>query len=94
MIESTSSSDRTQRALAAQVEAPKAALRIQPGSDSLSTDKAQQLQDALDRQPAIRPEVLARGLQLAADPSYPSAAVVRSVAQTILAAPDLTEDVS
>jgi hypothetical protein len=95
MIESTSSSDRAARASALSADAQRpAAPRMQSGSDSLSTDKAAQLQSALEAVPEIRPEVVARGQALAADPSYPSASIVRSVASLIVNSPDLSEDES
>ncbi len=95
MIESTSSSDRAARASALSADAQKpAAVRTQSGRDSLSTDKAAQLRAALDNVPEVRPEVVARGKALAADPSYPSAAIMQSVAGQIVNSPDLTEDES
>ncbi len=47
---------------------------------------------ALASQPAIRPEVVARARELAADPAYPPVAVLKSVGRMILASPDLSED--
>jgi len=46
----------------------------------------------LAAQPEIRPEVVARGKVLAADPSYPSTSILRAVGGTILNSPDLSED--
>lgn len=95
MIESTSSSDRASRANAIQPEMQQTAqARFRAGRDSLSTPNAQSLREALDRQPEIRPEVVARGRELAADPAYPSAAIIRNVAAQIVNAPDLSEDQS
>jgi hypothetical protein len=62
--------------------------------DSLSTENAQRLQAALAGQPEVRPAVVARGLALASDPDYPPTSVIQSVADQILASPDLTEDQS
>ena len=45
-------------------------------------------------QPEIRPEVVAGGLALAADPSYPSADLLKRVAGAILNSPDLSDDES
>ena len=50
------------------------------------------LREQLLRQPAVRPEVVARARKLAADPSYPSITILESVAAQILAAPDLSEE--
>ena len=62
--------------------------------DQISTQSAAFLKASLSSQPEIRPEVVARAKELAADPSYPSAAVLKSVAGQILASPDLSEDES
>ncbi|MEY2882031.1 MAG: hypothetical protein RLZZ15_4411 [Verrucomicrobiota bacterium] len=88
MISSASSSDRTLRpetlgAASAPLRAPA------PRPDRISTAGAAFLRAALVRQPEIRPEVVARARALAADPGYPPPAVLRAVAQQILAAPDL-----
>jgi hypothetical protein len=45
-------------------------------------------------QPEIRPEVVARARALAADPDYPSAAIIQRIGEKILGAPDLSEDQS
>jgi hypothetical protein len=66
--------------------------RQQP--DQISTESAAFLKTALARQPEIRPEAVARARELAADPGYPSAAIMKKVAGQILAAPDLSEDPS
>jgi hypothetical protein len=50
------------------------------------------LREALARQPEIRPEVVARGLALAADSSYPPPEVLLKVASLILRSPDPSED--
>jgi len=93
MISSTSSADRTPRsdlvsAAAAQNQANAAPAK----SDRISTDNAAFLQSALANQPEIRPEEVARASALAADPSYPSTSILRSVASRILASPDLSEE--
>ena len=96
MIDSTSSPDRASRANAYPVELAKRPTADAAGSqrDRLSTGAAEQLQTALANQPEIRPEVVARGRALAADPNYPSMAVIRNVAATIVNSPDLSEDPS
>ena len=60
----------------------------------ISTESAAYLRGALARQPAIRPEVVERARALAADPTYPSAAVINHVARKIVASPDISEDQS
>ncbi len=67
---------------------------VPPQPDQVSTANAAFLKTALGNQPEIRPEVVARARALAADPSYPSAAIIKNVAGQILAAPDLSEDES
>jgi hypothetical protein len=62
--------------------------------DQISTESAAFLKTSLASQPEIRPEVVERAKALAADPNYPSAAIMRSVAGQILASPDLSEDAS
>jgi hypothetical protein len=62
--------------------------------DQISTESAAVLKSALSSQPEIRPDVVARAKELAADPSYPSAAIIKNVAQQIIGAPDLSEDES
>jgi hypothetical protein len=66
--------------------------RVMP--DQISTESAAFLKSALAGQPEIRPDVVERARALAADPSYPSAAIMKSVAGQILASPDLSEDAS
>jgi hypothetical protein len=62
--------------------------------DELSTAKADQVRAALQRDPEIRPEMVAKGRALAADPGYPPPAVIRQVAGLIVDSPDLSEDQS
>jgi hypothetical protein len=62
--------------------------------DQISTESAAVLKSALSSQPEIRPDVVARAKELAADPSYPSAAIIKNVAGQILGSPDLSEDES
>jgi hypothetical protein len=60
--------------------------------DEISRERAAFLRAELARQPAIRPDVVARARTLAADPNYPPVAVLRKVAEQILGSPDLSED--
>jgi len=94
MISSTSSSDRAARLDLVSPHGPHAARPAAPRPDQISTEHAAVLRAALDRQPAIRPEVVDRARTLAADPNYPPHAVIQSVASRILGAPDLSEDES
>ncbi|HVU15765.1 MAG TPA: hypothetical protein VHD32_02485 [Candidatus Didemnitutus sp.] len=63
-----------------------------PGADQFSAANSDALRGALASQPEIRPDVVARGRELAADPSYPSLDILRQVGQKILNSPDLTVD--
>ena len=67
---------------------------LAPRRDRFSAESAACLQAELVRQPEIRPEVVARARLLAADPTYPSGQVIKSVARQILATPDLSNDES
>ncbi len=91
MIQSTSPSDRTIRPDAVSPSTPRVALRA-TGADQFSAENSAALRAALAQYPAVRPEVVAKGRALAADPAYPSPAIIRSVGAAILGSPDLTED--
>jgi hypothetical protein len=93
MINSTPRSDRITRPdlVASTSTRPHV---IPPGVDRFSAENSTALRAALAAQPEIRPEVVARGLVLAADPAYPSPAVLRQVGEAILRAPDFSEDAS
>ncbi len=94
MIPSTSSSDRTARTDALSA-AGQPVNRLKPQrADQISTESAATLRSALAANPEIRPAVVARARALAADPTYPPMAVMKRVAEQILAAPDLSEDES
>jgi hypothetical protein len=91
MIQSTSNSDHTARAgaLPSQPAAPRKTPLVR---DNFQSPQAEQLRETLARQPEIRPEVVARGKLLAADPSYPPPEVILKVASIILRSPDPSED--
>jgi hypothetical protein len=94
MIPSTPPPDRTVRpdAIAASGPSHHRVKAAQP--DQLSTESAAALRQSLANSPEIRPAEVARARALAADPAYPPVAVMKRVAQQILAAPDLSEDES
>jgi hypothetical protein len=71
---------------------PAGAGRPSRARDRLQTENIESLNAALAGQPEIRPDVVARGQALAADPSYPGASVLSKVAAMILNAPDPSED--
>lgn len=94
MISSASSPDRALRPEALTAAGPGSPRPYSPRPDRVSTEGAAFLRAELNRQPAIRPEVVARGRELAADPTYPPVHVITHVARQILAAPDLSNDES
>jgi hypothetical protein len=89
-----SSPDRSSAADAIVAAGQSTGKSVRQRPDQISTEGAAFLKGALASQPEIRPEVVARGSALAADPSYPSTAIMRSVAGAILASPDLSDDES
>lgn len=94
MISSTSSTDRTARPELVAAAAQSAGRAEAPRPDQISTEHAAFLRAELQRQPEIRPEVVARARELAADPNYPPREALRQVAAQILNSPDLSEDES
>jgi hypothetical protein len=95
MIQSTSLSDAAGRpqALPSAVPVP-TSVSAPAKNDSLSTNGIDQLRAALKSSPEIRPDVVERGRALAADPAYPSLAIIRYVSAKIVNSPDLTSDPS
>jgi hypothetical protein len=95
MIHSASSSSPAARTDAIAAAATPPAGRPAAGpSDQIHIDKAATLRAALQQVPEVRPEVVERARALAADPTYPSDAIVRHVSAAIVNSPDLSEDVS
>ena len=91
MIDSTSNSDRAARVGAAPTHTTRPK-NVAPGRDQFKSAQAEQLREALARTPEIRPEVVERGRQLAADPSYPPPEILHKVAAIILNSPDPSEE--
>jgi hypothetical protein len=60
--------------------------------DHLSTESAEMLKSKLSSEPEIRPDVVARGRALAADPGYPPAQIVGALARSIVQSPDPSEE--
>jgi hypothetical protein len=93
MIQSTSLSSAAGRAQALQQAAAASASVSNPvNTDRFSTTGIDQLRAALKATPEVRPEVVARGQALAADPAYPSPAIIRHVSAKIVDSPDLSID--
>ena len=91
MIHSTSPSDRTARTDALPQVQQKPVVRA-PEADRFSAGQSTALRGALATHPEVRPEVVARGKALAADPNYPSLDILRSIGAKLIASPDLTDD--
>ena len=94
MISSTSSTNRAARPDILSAPSTSTERPFAPRPDQISTEGAAFLKTELQRQPAIRPEVVERARALAADPSYPPREILRNVARQILNSPDLSEDES
>ena len=95
MIQSTSLSDAAGRSqpLPSAVPVP-ASVSALAKNDSLSTNGIDRLRAALKSSPEIRPDVVERGRALAADPAYPSLAIIRHVSAKIVNSPDLATEPS
>lgn len=63
------------------VETP---IRHETGRDSISVERSIRIGFAMDQIPEIRPEVVERGRQLLADPSYPGAEITHKIASLIV----------
>ena len=94
MIQSTSSADRTVRPDAPTTASQAPFRRELPQPDRISIESAAFLRAELARQPEIRSDMVARARMLAADPAYPHSEALQKVAEQILNAPDLSEEVS
>jgi hypothetical protein len=66
--------------------------RAVKAGDSLSTANAELLKTKLSSEPGVRPDVVARGRALAADPNYPSMQIIGDVARKIVQSPDPSEE--
>ena len=91
MIHPTHSSLGLNPGVSNQPATPPAPRARAAAEDTLSTSQSASLQEALRSQPEIRPEAVARGKALAADPNYPTAAIVRQIGAAIVASPDPSE---
>lgn len=87
MINSASPSDRVLRPESVVLQA-KALSGNGVAADRFSPENTVVLRSALQQQPAVRPEVVARARALAADPAYPSSEILRRVGEAVLNSPD------
>ncbi len=92
MISSSPRFDPTAQAKAILAAASTTPAKASARPDRLATSGASVLSAALHDQPEIRPEVVARGRALAADPNYPPADVLLNISRRIVASPDPADD--
>src|SRR5581483_3118985 len=91
MIDSSIPPHKSSRALGlAGLQAGGAPVHGPIEKDTLTTGGLAALRQALAAEPEIRPEALARGRALAADPNYPPASVLRQVASLLVASSDFS----
>lgn len=93
MIQSTPSPDRSQRPDLGTQPPVRPSPRF-TSTDHFSAEGAAALRASLRSRPEVRPEVVARGRELAADPSYPSREILTRIGRALLEAPDLSEDLA
>lgn len=62
----------------------------EPSTEALSTGGLERLRAALAASPEIRPDVVALGNKLAADPKYPPLEIIENVARQIVESEDLS----
>ena len=92
MINSTS---KTGSALPPQYVAKKSTTGSQSGSqqnsaDSLNASSLETLQGVLQSQPEVRPEVVSKGQQLAADSKYPPLEIIQKLSEMLVNSRDLS----
>ncbi len=92
MIPSSSRLDPTIQAQALAAADRAAPPKAATPAEHLSRPGVEALRTALQSQPEVRPEVVARGRALAADPAYPSSAILQDISRRILQSPDPAED--
>ncbi|MFA5262925.1 MAG: hypothetical protein WC378_03805 [Opitutaceae bacterium] len=93
MINTTSKTDSMLRpeAIAGQVPRPAAPAPRPADTDRLSASSQETLAAALSQQPEVRPEVVARGRELAADATYPPLQIILQLSELLINSKDLAE---
>lgn len=93
MIDSTSSSTGASGANALTPGLSKFTVqRSNATGDRLSSSGADQLRELIAAEPEVRPEMVARGRALAADPGYPPSQVIDHLAALLVNSPDLANE--
>jgi len=93
MINPTSQTDSVLRlgTFAPKSAQAKANAPVNTATDTLSASSQSTLKDILKSQPEVRPEVVARGKQLAVDGNYPPKEIVRRLSELLVSSADLSE---
>jgi hypothetical protein len=93
MINTTSKTDSMlhTEAIAGQVPRPAAPAPRPVDTDRLSASSQETLQAALSKQPEIRPEVVARGKELAFNSMYPPLRIIEQLSELLVKSHDLSE---
>lgn len=61
-------------------------------SERLSSQQTDTLRESLASTPEVRPEVVSRGKELAADSNYPPRVIIENIAKMLIASKDLSEN--
>ena len=88
MINSTNRTGSTPRIGGIPVPMSRPVSRAPDQADRFSTDSLNRMREALDAQPAVRPDSVELGRSLASDPAYPQAPIVRKLAALLVNQPD------
>jgi len=88
MINSTNRTGSTPHIGGIPIPTSRPAPRVPEETDRFSTDSLNRMRQALDQQPAVRPDVIELGRSLASDPGYPPEPIVRKLAELLVAQPD------
>jgi len=93
MINTTSKTDSLLRteAIAGQISRPAVPAPRPADTERLSASSQETLQAALSAQPEVRPEVVARGRELAVNASYPPLAIIQKLSELLTESADLAE---
>jgi hypothetical protein len=88
MINSTNRTGSTPHIGGIPVPVSRPAPRAPEVTDRFSTESLSRLRQALESQPAVRPDIVELGRSLASDPGYPQAPIVRKLAALLVNQPD------
>ncbi len=92
MINSTNRTGSTPHIGGIPVAVPRPAPRGPEETDRFSADSLGRLRQAMEKQPAVRPDVVELGRSLASDPGYPPEPIVRKLAELLVSQPNDGDD--